>query len=1199
MKRLLKIGIAILPGVLAGMLFAEIPQWWVDRGIVDTNAVSNDYAPVNQGQVKHMAEQAREEFEINLPLGAGTNINLLVEGFTGNQNYVPANIGQLKYVAYPFYARLIRIGFLQEFPWGSSTNSADYAMANIGQLKNLFGFDLGIDSDADTLPDIWECEYFRNLNQTAPNDPDGDLLSNAEEYANGTNPSDSDTDDDYVQDARELAVASEMALDAAQNPELGVRAVYQAVNVDKSGATVDVLFDRPIDSDRAHHIANYSSDSVPIEPYRQPYVEYADLDNDGKLDLIIGRDRGDAIAYRNEGTRENPLFRGNPVVLADNVGFAWATDVIIEDMNGDGKKDLICGDLVGKIILIPRINAENIWPPEYGDHTYVTYNNGTEQIINLSNPYIGATGTASPLIYDIDNDGWDDLIVADPNIWQYTHSTGWWSRDGNILVYRNSGATHADGSPIYAEPVYLSNQDGFIFVDNSDFGTTKPSMYDLDGDGDDDLIISTSFGEITYFENKGTRDPVYNFPEYETRIWLGDENNNLLDFGTYAAVCVADYDNDSDADFLVGSEGLYQFVKGEITLIRNVGNPLFYDTDHFSSKYNQIPVMDEPQPVSVGWASKPVFWDMDHDGKVDMLSGEYQGLISLFINEDTGNGVDPKFLTRISVQADGTNLDVGDDASPSVVDFNEDGGADGLVIGNRTQLLFYRTDPVLATNGLPQFLLGDPVGPIDGVLDTYPTPPDPNTYYALPSPAIVDLNGDGCMDIVVARLGDPPNVLWYQNSASDHFALAAPIGIQANGVDISYGQTPALIDIDHDEDYDLFLGNSDGGVTFYENTGTPATPSFSAGVAVEADGQPINVGYKAAPTGFDYNGDGWMDLVIGDFGGNTLSAYNRVYLHNGQTEWSLSYQGKLGMEGSSPESAEWMGDSVPILRLTFPVITEVGSTIDLNDLFVNGARCSFANLVIKGDSDGDGLPNDWEEQYALNPRDALGDNGANGDPDGDGWSNLEELINGTNPKIADNGVLLYSTGFEPSPAENYVLGALNGQDNWTANEPVMVQNQVKLEEQAVGVNGFDVEISRQFTSSAEAVKNTFNFYFSSTGVFPPANLPETASTLLCFDPSRGLMAFDGDGSGNGEWELVPDSLLIDQWVEITVTLNYSRAEFSEKTWGVSIAGHGSLTGLGFKNNSVDKLNSIQIKGDAATPNYLDNLSIQKVSTVPW
>jgi len=260
---------------------------------------------------------------------------------------------------------------------------------------------------------------------------------------------------------------------------------------------------------------------------------------------------------------------------------------------------------------------------------------------------------------------------------------------------------------------------------------------------------------------------------------------------------------------------------------------------------------------------------------------------------------------------------------------------------------------------------------------------------------------------------------------------------------------------------------------------------------------------------------------------------------------------------------------------------------------------SFNPSTVATDFDEDGLPDWWEKQYGLDPLDATGDNGADGDPDGDGWTNLEEFINGTNPKETDGGLPLYSTGFEPAPAEGYVLGALDGQDDWSADASVTVQNQVKLEQQAAQIGGFDVSASRQVTSSAKAVESTFSFYFSGSGVFPPAKLPESASTLLCYDPSQGLMALDGDGVGGGAWALVPDSLLTDQWVEITVVLNYARPDSPEKTWGVFISGHGSLTGLGFKTDSADKLNSIQIEGDAEIPNYLDNLSVQEISTVPW
>ncbi len=47
---------------------------------------------------------------------------------------------------------------------------------------------LYIDSDGDGLPDSWEMAHFGNLNQTATGDPDGDGVSNLQEFLDGTNP---------------------------------------------------------------------------------------------------------------------------------------------------------------------------------------------------------------------------------------------------------------------------------------------------------------------------------------------------------------------------------------------------------------------------------------------------------------------------------------------------------------------------------------------------------------------------------------------------------------------------------------------------------------------------------------------------------------------------------------------------------------------------------------------------------------------------------------------------------------------------------------------------------------------------------------------------------------------------------------------------------------------------------------------------
>jgi len=200
MKKRLILCIGWLAVVQAGYASTNYPSWWLERQVIDTNLVSADYAPANQGQAKHVAHRAWLEFEQKLG-GAGSVASDLVSRFTVADNDRSINLGQLKTMAAPFYDRLSALEFTQAwpanmtvgpYPWsGSITPANDSAIANIGQLKYLFSFDLfsvALDSDGDGLPDWWENGFFGALTQDGDGDFDGDGIINRFEQAFATDP---------------------------------------------------------------------------------------------------------------------------------------------------------------------------------------------------------------------------------------------------------------------------------------------------------------------------------------------------------------------------------------------------------------------------------------------------------------------------------------------------------------------------------------------------------------------------------------------------------------------------------------------------------------------------------------------------------------------------------------------------------------------------------------------------------------------------------------------------------------------------------------------------------------------------------------------------------------------------------------------------------------------------------------------------
>jgi hypothetical protein len=189
-----------IAAVLPLLLYGSTPAWWSERGVLTQNATADDYAPVNQGQLKNIASAAVAEMDAKLPGGAGTILHELIASWstpaTPANDFAPINVGQLKNVTKPFYDRLIAAGLASQYPWsGASNQPNDFAVANIGQVKNLFGFELPAidplyDGDHNGLPDQWERQYFAHTGIDPNADLDGDGISNLQEYRNHSDPTD-------------------------------------------------------------------------------------------------------------------------------------------------------------------------------------------------------------------------------------------------------------------------------------------------------------------------------------------------------------------------------------------------------------------------------------------------------------------------------------------------------------------------------------------------------------------------------------------------------------------------------------------------------------------------------------------------------------------------------------------------------------------------------------------------------------------------------------------------------------------------------------------------------------------------------------------------------------------------------------------------------------------------------------------------
>lgn len=559
-------------------------------------------------------------------------------------------------------------------------------------------------------------------------------------------------------------------------------------------------------------------------------------------------------------------------------------------LNHDGKKDLLVFD-------------------RHGDRLLCFLNEGAEGEIRFT--YTRDYDEAFPrltdwaIFADYDGDGLEDI---------FTYSKGW----AGIKVYRNVSTTDDLGFELVVSPYLTSWQGGGevnILATDADY----PAITDLDGDGDLDLL---TFGVMGTFieKHKNLSMERYGCPDslvFERtemcwgRVAESDEDNVmyldtcLFGYGMIinrddfrhrgATVTVRDLNGDGLLDLLLADVDY-----PGLTLLLNGGDVsealMVSQTDDFPLS---CPVRLRSMPV-------PFFTDINNDGMDDLLVSPFDpnpmasdGIESiwLYINHGTNEFPDFHLYTKSFLQE--TMIDVGKGAYPTFTDWNGDGLMDLTVKDFDGRLAVFKN---VGTTLCPVFEQLD--GAVDGMTEWSAS-------------CDFDVNQDGLMDRVEGNISG--RLTFYQGNG-DGFDWVTDFWGEVDVRDYQtsyYGYSvPALFY--YQDQLLLCVGSEQGKLFLYRVSEDAAFEEVDYLWKEICPDMPDDFGMHSAAAVADLNGDGVLEVVVGNYGGG-LQLYNAtIPVVN------------LGI------SEEW--DDVDIVIFPNPVLSQLhivasGASLRVMDLF--------------------------------------------------------------------------------------------------------------------------------------------------------------------------------------------------------------------------------------------------------------------------
>lgn len=216
-------------------------------------------------------------------------------------------------------------------------------------------------------------------------------------------------------------------------------------------------------------------------------------------------------------------------------------------------------------------------------------------------------------------------------------------------------------------------------------------------------------------------------------------------------------------------------------------------------------------------------------------------------------------------------------------------------------------------------------------------------------PTVTDLDGDGLMELLVGE--DTGNVLLYEQVAATganalkfnvNTLFTNPFGTATTNAPNggSYAR-PSISDLDNNGLLDILVGSNDGTLRRYEqltaNAGT--TAGFKAwGTMKLANGTAIDAGEVDKPLLTDYNGDGYLDMLLGNKAGNIM-----LYTQSAANSVTFSAVGNLTTAGTTATTINMGNSGTNASNLSgyaAPSITDIDGD-GLLDLFVGNGSGSI------------------------------------------------------------------------------------------------------------------------------------------------------------------------------------------------------------------------------------------------------------------